>query len=354
MTVPTSVADARRGLREELFPGGVSTLWCPILTHYRADGTVDDERFLAHLAHVAAWVNGILVPGSTGDGWELTEAERLRVLGLVLDQATRLKLQVLAGVLKRTTGSMLASLVGTSEWIRNRTGGSELMRCLVRRRIGGFVVCPPTLSGEPLSDEALMSDLAVLLDTGLPIALYQLPQVTGHTLSPTAVSTLAERYPNFLLFKDSSGEDQVARQPPQPADVFLVRGAEGDYAQWLRSGKGCYDGFLLSSANCFPHELNRMVRDLSRKRLRDAEKMSHRITETVSAVFSSVAASRAPGNPFATANKAMDHFMAFGPGATTKAPPVLHGQQTLPPEVLRQTGEILRQYELMPEHGYMQ
>lgn len=353
MSAPSSVVGARRDLRERLFSGDVSTLWCPILTHYGPDGAVDEERFLAHLEHVAAWVNGILVPGSTGDGWELTEAERLRVLGLVLDQATRLKLQVLVGVLKRTMGSMLASLVGTSEWVRNRTGDSDLMRCFVRRRIGGFVICAPTVVDEPLSAEALESDLAMLLDTGLPIALYQLPQVTGHTLSPRVVTALSDRYPNLLLFKDSSGEDQVARELSSSAGVFLVRGAEGGYAQWLRSGGGCYDGFLLSSANCFPREINRMARDISRKRLADAEKMSQRLSEVVTAVFSVVAESRAPGNPFATVNKAMDHFMAFGPGAAAKPPPMLHGRQTLGAEVLRRTGEILRQHGLMPEHGYM-
>jgi hypothetical protein len=32
---------------------------------------------------------------------------------------------------------------------------------------------------------------------------------------------------------------------------------------------------------------------------------------------------------------------------------VLHGGRLLPLEVLQQTGEILRQHGLMPEHGYM-
>jgi dihydrodipicolinate synthase/N-acetylneuraminate lyase len=348
------VAEARRDLREQLFPGGVSTVWCPLLTHYRPDGVVDDERVLAHLDHVAAWVKGILVPGSTGDGWELTEAERLRVVALVLDQATRLKLQVLIGVLKPTTGSMLASLVGTGEWIRHRTGEEGLMRCLVRRRIGGFVVCAPTFRGGTSSPEALQSDLSLLLGTGLPLALYELPQVTGCSIPPAVVSDLAARYPNFLLFKDSSGEDQVARHAPQPEGLFLVRGAEGDYARWLRGADGCYDGFLLSSANCFPQELNRMERDLGRNRVTDAQKLSRRLTEVVSAAFSAVAAHRAPGNPFATANKAMDHFMAFGPRAATATPPTLHNGQLLSPELLRQTGEILRQHGFVPERGYME
>jgi hypothetical protein len=37
-----------------------------------------------------------------------------------------------------------------------------------------------------------------------------------------------------------------------PAGVTLLRGAEGDYAQWSKAHGGAYDGFLLSTANAFP------------------------------------------------------------------------------------------------------
>jgi dihydrodipicolinate synthase/N-acetylneuraminate lyase len=351
MTSSSQVTETRLALQARLFPQKPHTLWCPLLTHYRADGAVDEDRLLAHLHHVAAWVTGILVPGSTGDGWELREAERLRVLGLVLDQATRLKLQILIGVLKPDTGSMLASLVGTVEWLKHRTGETDTLRCLARRRVGAFTLCAP--SGPDWSQAALLDALAALLDTGLPIALYQLPQVTRNKVEPQTVRNLAERYPNLLLFKDSSGEDQVAQSQPQPAGVFLLRGAEGNYVHSLRAGGGPYDGLLLSSANGFPREIRHMVRDLERRRLADAEALSERLTLAVREVFAVVENRLLPGSSFANANKAIDHFMAFGPRGTQAAPPPLHGGRLLPPEILRRTAEILRSHGLMPQKGYL-
>jgi len=279
MTSSTQVAEKRRALLAQLCPKGPVTLWCPLLTHYRADGGVDEDRLLAHLDHVAAWVTGILVPGSTGDGWELSEAERLRVLGLVLDQATRLKLQVLVGVLKTDASAVLASLVGTVEWLKHRTGEANTLHCLVRRRVGAFTLCAP--SGAGLSQGDLRAALATLLDTGLPMALYQLPQVTGNRLEPETVRELAERYANLLFFTDSSGEDLVATAVPQPPGLCFLRGAEGDYVASLRGGGGPYDGLLLSSANAFPREIRHMMRDLERKRMTDAVALSDRLGRAV-------------------------------------------------------------------------
>jgi dihydrodipicolinate synthase/N-acetylneuraminate lyase len=69
---------------------------------------------------------------------------------------------------------------------------------------------------------------------GLPTALYQLPQVTGNTMAPELVAGLAERFSNLLLFKDSDGRDEVALSGQMPAEVTLLRGAEGDYARWSK------------------------------------------------------------------------------------------------------------------------
>jgi dihydrodipicolinate synthase/N-acetylneuraminate lyase len=246
---------------------------------------------------------------------------------------------------------MRASLTGTLEWLKSRSGETDPLRCLVRRRVVGFTVCPP--SGKDKTQGELKAELDEVLEAGFPIALYQLPQITGNRMEPATVIGLAARHPNLLLFKDSSGEDAVAKHRPQPAGVFLVRGAEGDYARWLRLSGGVYDGLLLSSANCFPRELKRLIRDLERRRMGDAQKLSQRLTEAVTAVFEVVREGSVPGNAFAAANKAMDHFMAFGPHAVQIAPPMLHGGHTLPRSVLRQTADILRRHDLLPSKGYL-
>ena len=60
------------------------------------------------------------------------------------------------------------------------------------------------------------------------------------------------------------------------------------------------------------------------------------------------------GNPFANANKAMDHFFAFGPQAKDAPSPRLHAGRCLPGDVIRATGEALARHGLMPGKGYLE
>jgi len=69
--------------------------------------------------------------------------------------------------------------------------------------------------------------LTPTLELGVPVALYQLPQVTLNEIGPELVSNLAGRFPNFILFKDSSGGDRVVLSGMDLGGVFTMRGAEG-------------------------------------------------------------------------------------------------------------------------------
>jgi hypothetical protein len=60
------------------------------------------------------------------------------------------------------------------------------------------------------------------------------------------------------------------------------------------------------------------------------------------------------GNAFTNANKAIEHFMAFGPKAADREGPMLHGGIRIPAGIISATGESLRRYGLMPEKGYLE
>ncbi len=75
-------------------------LWCPPLTHYTADGEVDRDRMAAHWRFMAPHVNAFLVPGSTGDAWEMKDFEVLEVVDLALRLAGEMKVRFLLGALK--------------------------------------------------------------------------------------------------------------------------------------------------------------------------------------------------------------------------------------------------------------
>jgi dihydrodipicolinate synthase/N-acetylneuraminate lyase len=304
----------------------------------------------AHLWHLAPYIKGFLVPGSTGDGWELSDRERRQVLAVALEQAQKLKAHLLVGVLKAKASEAVALVRRDVEWLKTRVGERDTARALAAARVRAFTVCPPR--GKGLAQAQIQCALASILELGLPVALYQLPQMTQNEMSAAAARELAERFANFLLFKDSSGTDRVALAGNGLGGVFTTRGGEGDYARWLKVTGGPYDGFLLGSANCFARELHQVIQDISAGRLEAAQRLSKRLTAAVCEVSQSVAGLPG-GNAFAQANKALDHFFAYGPRAAEVPPPRLHSGRRLPVAVIRATSQILAQQELMPANGYL-
>ena len=53
------------------------------------------------------------------------------------------------------------------------------------------------------------------------------------------------------------------------------------------------------------------------------------------------------------ANKAIDHFMAHGPGARSVTPPRLHSGERLPAALIATAGAALERQALMPARGYL-
>jgi hypothetical protein len=305
----------------------------------------------AHFRHLSAWVRGFLIPGSTGDGWELTDEERRQVLTIALEQAAPLNLRLLLGVLKTQAREAVLTIRQDVAWLKTRVREPETEKALLQARICGFTVCPPR--GKDLLQTEIGRGLASVLKLGLPTAIYQLPQVTQNELSPEVAAELAGRFPNFIFFKDTSGADRVVLSGLNLGGVFTTRGAEGDCARWLDRAGGPYRGFLLSTANCFARELHQVISDICVGRFEAAQQLSHRLTRAVNEVFPLVTALPV-GNAFTNANKAMDHFFASGPRAASAPPPRVHADGCLPLEVVRATGDILSRCGLMPKKGYLE
>merc|ERR1719395_1630 len=108
------------------------------------------------------------------------------------------------------------------------------------------------------------ASLSTFLSKGSPVAVYQLPQVTEVTMPVDMLRRLADKYETFLFFKDSSGEDATALSGVSLDGVFMVRGAEGKYAEWLANPiQSGYHGFLLSTANVYPVPLTALIQKIA-------------------------------------------------------------------------------------------
>ena len=327
----------RRLLQAKQFPNGIPRLWCPTLTQFRSAQEPDESRLRSHLEDLAPRVKGILVPGSTGEGWEMSDEDIHKLLAIVLDVAHQLGIRVLIGVLKTSVDEVLACL--------------ESMRGLrLHPAVAGCTVCPA--KGSNLSQATIHAGLAKVLRLGWPTALYQLPQVTQNEMTPETVASLAREFPNFILFKDTSGFDNVSKSGVELDGVFLVRGAEkGGYAAWPRGVGGPYDGFLLSTANVFSRQLDTILQYIDGGRADSARSLSLKLESVVEKAFAMVA-DFPVGNAFANANKVLDHCMAYGEGAMQFEPPLLYSGTRLPVGFIESALHLLRDNELLPEQGY--
>src|SRR5688572_22175793 len=162
MSRPTQIAVERRKLLARLLPGGVPTLWCPLITHYDRHGAIDQPRVAAHLRHLSPWVKGFLIPGSTGDGWELSDAETRRLLEVVIEQITQLKLHLLVGALKTDAETALRAVEETSKWLETRADGGGRETGPAHSGVCGFTICPPR--GKELSQQQMGAALRRILE----------------------------------------------------------------------------------------------------------------------------------------------------------------------------------------------
>jgi 4-hydroxy-tetrahydrodipicolinate synthase len=346
------IDEERQALMREFFPEGIARLWCPLLTHFSAADTIDLARMSAHFRHIAPWVKGLLVPGTTGEGWELNDEESLSVTEFALRMAREHGTKLLLGALRTDTDSvkkMISLMLPLID--KTWTIDSKTVAGLSAAGVCGFAVCPP--KGKSLTQADMEAGISVIMDLGLPVALYQLPYITENEVAPETFEKLVHKYSNLVFFKDSSGRDLIAASGVDKGGVFLVRGGEGDYIRWLKVAGGFYDGFLLSVTNSFSPEMSLLIELLDAgDRIRAAE-ISQRVSKTLFQTISLVK-SLPYGNPFTNANKAIDHFFAYGPTAQKKSGPVLKNGIQIPADIILAAGDILRTYLLMPEKGYLE
>lgn len=311
-------------------------LWVPILSHYRA-GAIDRDRMAAQIASVLPFERQFLVGGSTGDGWEHDDAAAAALTALAGDPAvfgpgTRL----LLASLRPTTDAVVARAVAIERQLAAATGGAA--------EIVGLAICPP-VDAAATQEQILRHYRAVMDATTLPIAVYQLPQVTGCAIAPETMRTLAAE-PRVIMFKDSSGLDVVAKAGAAKG-VVALRGAEGGFAEAL-APEGPYDGWLLSSGNAVPEALRAIATHIGKGERDAAAALSARTTEAIGKLFEAVKALPF-GNAFSNANRAADHIRAYRDAWRAAPPPVTLSGRPIPVDALAVAAAVVS--PLLPEGG---
>lgn len=351
----TSPPLRRSDILRAVIPGAALPLWVPLLTPYRAgDGAVDVDRLRRHRevvrAHTPLWMIG----GSTGDGWDIDDRQFATLLAASCDEhVASLQGRTLFALLGPTTDAVLNRLhalhaaLGTSP----KASFEENLERLIERGVVGICIAPPV--GDDLDQLTIAHHFEEIgRHARMPIAMYEIPQMTGNRIAPETFQALVASHEEIILFKDSSGEDVLAETASMLDSPVLVRGFESDYAASLRAGGGLYDGLLLASANVFAQELVAIVRATLSGHLDAATTHADALEKRVAASFDAVG-SVPVGNAFANANRVIDHVMAFGPRTAEVPPPTLFDGSTIDPAVVDAVASILDRDGLRPATGYL-
>ncbi len=206
-------------------PKGIySAQWIPT----DADGRVDRTSLAAHLAfEKRAGINGVLALGSTGEFPHFTLEERKQVLATVAELAA--PLPVFANVTD----------------IRPRAA-IELGRTAKSLGVAAIALMPPVFY--PMSQADILAYFLQVADgVGMPVMLYNFPELAGKRIDLATVAAFAERAP-MVAIKQSGGEFAYHKELialGREKGFAVMSGADTRLAEvFALGGSGCIGGLV--------------------------------------------------------------------------------------------------------------
>jgi 4-hydroxy-tetrahydrodipicolinate synthase len=228
-----------------------------LVTPFTKSGAVDEAR-VKRLARrqIDGGVHFLVPCGTTGETPTLSEAERLRVVELVLEEA-RGQVPVMAGI----GGNATAEVVGFAKAM-HRVGAQGLLS-----------VTPYYNKPTP---EGLFHHFSAVADaTPLPIMLYNVPGRTGCNIDAPTLAKLAT-IPNVIGVKEAAGNIQQMAEMVRavPADFLVLSGDDAITLPLLAIGGR---GVISVASNSIPAEMSQLVEAAERGDFRLARQIHQKI-----------------------------------------------------------------------------
>jgi 4-hydroxy-tetrahydrodipicolinate synthase len=228
-----------------------------LITPFTRNGDVD-EAAVRRLARrqIDAGVHFLCPCGTTGETPTLSEAERLRIVEIVVDEANG-KVPILAG----------AGGYDTKELIH---AAGEM----ARRGASGFLSVTPYYN-KPTQEGLYQHYRAFAESTPLPIIVYNVPGRTGVNVEPSTLARLAQ-IGNIIGVKEASGNVtqmcEICRAVP--ADFLVLSGDDALTLPLMAIGGR---GIISVASNEIPAEMVEMVQHAERNDFAAARAVHARI-----------------------------------------------------------------------------
>src|ERR1700685_4002843 len=189
-----------------------------MITPLTAQGPVDSDGppRLAEYLVTDMRNDGLVVNGTTGEAPTTTDAEKERLLRVVLE-AVGSRAKVVAGVGTNITSHTI-----------------ELARSAERAGVHGLLVVTPYYSKPP--QPALEAHFTAVADaTGLPMLIYDIPGRTGAAVATETLVRLAA-HPRIIGVKDAKDAPGATSRVLAQTDLVYYRGTDMLNLPWLSLG----------------------------------------------------------------------------------------------------------------------
>jgi 4-hydroxy-tetrahydrodipicolinate synthase len=241
-------------------------MWVALVTPFKG-GAIDEPALRALTRHLlAGGADGLVPVGSTGEASTMNEAERTRVLEIVLEEAGG-KVPVMPGTGTNCTETTVALTRAA------RAAGAQ----------AALVVTPyynkPTPEGQIAHFEAVAR-------VGLPILMYNIPGRTGVNMTVETMLALG-RLPEICGVKESSGSldpvsELVAGAASRGLDFVVM---SGDDPLALPSVSVGATGVISVVGNVVPRETREILTHFAAGRNPQAARAHARILPLIRALF---------------------------------------------------------------------
>lgn len=212
-----------------------------LVTPFKADGEVDEERLRALIEYQIKGGVRVLVPcGTTGESVTMSDEENERVINITVE-LTRGRARVIAGVGTNST----ANTIKKAQFARDAGADAVL------------VVAPyynkPTQAG---LDAHFRAVAGIISDT--PVVLYNVPGRTSSNIAAQTTLKLAREVENIVAVKEASGNFsqimEILRE--RPAGFHVLSGDDAITLPMIALGA---DGLISVASNEAPALLSEMV-----------------------------------------------------------------------------------------------
>lgn len=218
-----------------MFSGSLVALVTPI----DKEGNVD-YLSLGQLIdfHLQAGTDGLVLLGSTGEGWAFSEAEKLEIVDYSLKRVNG-KMPVIAGIGENSTKKAVLA-------------AREMMALKVD---GLLIICP--FYNKPTQEGVYQHFLTIASSVNTPIILYNHPGRTGTDLLPDTVARLA-KIDNIVGLKEAvTDEARMDALAPIKSEQFCL--LSGDDESFLRFMKKGASGVISVTANIVPKAIQQLA-----------------------------------------------------------------------------------------------